>query len=95
MTGQQNRQHLHDTLIALLADLEHGDDEDGDDEDVVDPVTDLLTEQELADRWRMSIRSIRRMRNAGDLPYVRIGRLVRFDPNDIAEWLERQKGSAA
>lgn len=90
MTGQQNRQHLHDTLIALLTDLEHVDDEDA-----IDPVTDLLTEQELADRWRMSIRSIRRMRNAGDLPYVRIGRLVRFDPNDIAEWLERQKDSAA
>lgn len=62
----------------------------------VDPVNELLTEQELADRWRTSIPTLRRMRSTNGLPFVRIGRrLIRFDQADVAAWLERQKGSAA
>ena len=48
----------------------------------------LLTEPELADMLKTSQRSIRKARQSGALPYIRLGRLVRYRLNDVVEFLE-------
>lgn len=64
----------------------------------------LLTEQEVADRIRMSVAFLRRDRVEGKRsgrtqgpPFVRIGRSIRFRPSDVDRWveahLERQDNS--
>ena len=59
------------------------------------PLQELLTEQEVADLFKMSTRSVRRLRLNGDLPFVRVGPSARYLASDIAAWIESQKGSAA
>jgi excisionase family DNA binding protein len=51
----------------------------------------LLTEQELAAQWHTTARHIRRLRVESELPYIKLGRLVRFDPDDVAGWLAVHK----
>ena len=58
-------------------------------------IGELLTEQQLADQWNTTIRHLRRLRVEAGLPYVKLGRLVRFDPRDVAGWVERHKRDAA
>jgi excisionase family DNA binding protein len=52
---------------------------------------ELLTEQQLADLWHTSARHIRRLRVEADLPYIKLGRLIRFDQRDIDHWLKTRK----
>ena len=50
---------------------------------------ELLTEGQLAEQWNTTTRHIRRLRvEKGGLPFVKLGRLVRFDPGDVATWLD-------
>ena len=49
----------------------------------------LLTEQEAADILQTSPRSIRKARQAGRLPHVQIGRLVRYRVEDIEGFIAR------
>lgn len=51
----------------------------------------LLTEQQLAEQWNTTTRHIRRLRVEGGLPFVKLGRLVRFDPHDVAAWIASRK----
>lgn len=51
----------------------------------------LLTEQQLAEQWNTTQRHIRRLRMEGGLPFVKLGRLVRFDPDDVAAWVGAHK----
>ncbi|MFC1761188.1 helix-turn-helix domain-containing protein [Planctomycetota bacterium] len=49
----------------------------------------LLTAEELAERLRISVRSVYRYVEKGMLaPPARLGRLVRWRPRDVSEWLE-------
>ena len=52
---------------------------------------ELLTEQQLADLWHTSARHIRRLRVEADLPYIKLGRLIRFAQRDIDHWLKTRK----
>jgi excisionase family DNA binding protein len=56
---------------------------------------ELLTEQQLADRWRTTPRHIRRLRVESGLPYIKLGRLVRFDVADMDGWLAAHKTASA
>lgn len=47
----------------------------------------LLTEPEVAQILRMSQRSVRNARLRGDLPHLRIGRLVRYRADDLEGFL--------
>lgn len=49
----------------------------------------LLTEREVADILRISIRNVRYIRAAGDLAYVRVGRQVRYRRSDVIAFIER------
>jgi len=46
--------------------------------------TRLLTLDDLARRWGVSVRTLQRMHKRGDLPAVRVGSQIRFSPTDIA-----------
>lgn len=59
------------------------------------PTPEMLTEQQLAERWQTSDRSIRRLVAAGDLRPVRIApQIVRFRLTDV-EAFEAAKQEAA
>lgn len=47
----------------------------------------LLTEPEVAEILRMSQRSVRNARERGDLPHLRIGRLIRYRADDLEGFL--------
>jgi len=48
----------------------------------------LLTIDQVAAHLGTSPRHIRRLIAERRVPYLKVGRLVRFDPNDVAGWLE-------
>ena len=47
----------------------------------------LLTEPEVADILKMSVRSVRNARITGSLPHLRIGRLIRYRADDLDAFL--------
>lgn len=46
----------------------------------------LLTDEQLAEAWSTTPRHIRRLRTEAGLPYVKVGRLIRFDPESCHDW---------
>lgn len=58
----------------------------------------LLTTKDLAERWAMSPRTIEKQRaEAPDEgpPFVRIGRNVRYRPQDVERWEEENLQAVA
>lgn len=53
----------------------------------------LLTARQTAQMLAISERSLYSLTKAGDLPAVRIGRSVRYDPTDIRAWIASAKKS--
>ena len=53
-----------------------------------DALPQLLTIDQLAERLGVSIRHIRRLIAERRVPYLKVGWLIRFDPTDIAAWLD-------
>lgn len=51
----------------------------------------LLTYPEAADRLRMSERTLYNHVKSGDVQACRFDRLVRFDPQDLARFIEQSK----
>ena len=49
---------------------------------------DLLDIPQLAKHLGVQPRHIRRLVHEKRIPYVKWGHLIRFDPNDIATWLD-------
>jgi len=52
--------------------------------EVVPP--ELLTVEEAADCLKVSVSQVQKMVAADALPYMKIGRLVRFDPERLRQW---------
>lgn len=50
----------------------------------------LLTQAEVAERLRVSVRTVARLRADGELPYLP-GRPVRIAESDLGDYLERRK----
>lgn len=48
----------------------------------------LLDIPTIAEQLNTSVRHIRRLVAEHRIPVVRVGRLIRFDPVDISEWLD-------
>jgi excisionase family DNA binding protein len=55
----------------------------------------LLTIDELADHLGITVRHVRRLIAERRIPFVRVGRFVRFEPTAVAEWLERSTVKAS
>ena len=54
-----------------------------------DTLPKLLTIDQLAERLGVTTRHIRRLVAERRVPYLKVGKFVRFDPAAVAEWLER------
>ena len=55
-------------------------------------MSQLLTEQQVADRLNLHVQTLRNWRFQGrDLPYLKLGAAVRYDEADVSAWLERQR----
>lgn len=48
----------------------------------------LLTKQEIADFLNVSIKMIDRKVSLNEIPYLKIGRLVRFNKRKVLRWAE-------
>ena len=51
----------------------------------------LLTPEEVADRLKVSIFTVRRWIHQGELPAYRIGRSWRISTGDLSKWLETHR----
>ncbi len=54
-----------------------------------DVVPKLLTMAELAETLGVTQRHVRRLVAERRVPFLKVGRFIRFDPAKIATWLER------
>ena len=51
----------------------------------------LLTIDQVAEHLGTSRRHIRRLIAERRIPYVKVGRLIRFDPSEVAAWLDQNR----
>lgn len=56
----------------------------------MDNKTRLLTVPEVAELLRLSPAAIYALTYRRQIPFIRIGRRLRFDPETISDWLDRQ-----
>ena len=54
-----------------------------------DKITRLLRDRDVAELCNASIRTVIDWRNAGKLPFIRIGRSIRYRPESVAAALEK------
>jgi excisionase family DNA binding protein len=53
-------------------------------------VEKLLTYHEVAILLHLSVRYIAKLVSLGQIPFIKIGRSVRFNPTQIDQWIERR-----
>lgn len=53
----------------------------------------LMTANEAARALSICPRTLWTLTHGGQIPFVRIGRLVRYSPDDLRGWIDRQKSS--
>ena len=58
-------------------------------------VPKLLTIDELAERLGVTRRHIRRLVQERKVPFLKVGRFVRFDPAAISDWLDQSRVAAS
>lgn len=52
-----------------------------------DRLPQLIDIKTLTERLDVTVRHIRRLVQERRIPYIKVGRLIRFDPNEIDQWL--------
>ena len=52
------------------------------------PLARLLDIEEVADHLGVSVRHVRRLVAERRIPFVKWGHLLRFDPNELAAWID-------
>ncbi len=55
------------------------------------PVVELLTVTEVARLLTISVTGARRLQQRRQIPFIRVGRSIRFDKRDIDAYLTRQR----
>ena len=53
----------------------------------------LFTAPEAAKALAISPRTLWSLTDSGEIPAVRIGRAVRYDPSDLRAWIDRRKSA--
>jgi excisionase family DNA binding protein len=56
-------------------------------------VPHLLTIDQLAEQLGITVRHVRRLIAERRVPYLKVGKLVRFDPAEIADWLDQHRAA--
>ncbi len=51
----------------------------------------LMTAKELAEYVQLNPLTVYKKVKAGEIPYIRLGRSIRFKKEQIDEWLEKNK----
>jgi excisionase family DNA binding protein len=51
----------------------------------------LVDIQAVACSFGISMRQVRRFVADGQIPYVRVGHLIRFDPEELATWIDKRR----
>lgn len=51
----------------------------------------LLSAKDASPLLAIGLRKLWELTNCGEIPHVRIGRSIRYDPDDLKEWVARQK----
>ena len=51
----------------------------------------LLDITQLCEKIRVKKKTIYDWTHKGSIPYIKLGRLLRFDPDDIDRWLKKRK----
>lgn len=51
----------------------------------------LLTAREAAKALAVCERTLAALTSRGEIPVIRIGRAIRYDPRDLMEWIEKSK----
>lgn len=51
----------------------------------------LVTYEEAGRMLSLTTRTLRRMVASRDIPFLRVGRQIRFDPADLRKWIEAKK----
>ena len=54
----------------------------------------LLTASDAARALAVSDRKLWSLKASGEIPCVRVGRAVRYDPRDLVAWIDRRKEKA-
>lgn len=54
----------------------------------------LLTAKEAAELLRISQRKLWSLTASGTIPFLRIGRAIRYDAADLRRWIDQQKEAA-
>lgn len=57
-------------------------------------IPEVFTAEEVAERLQCHPETIMREARAGRLSFTRVGRLVRFTPEHVRQYLEQQQGAA-
>jgi excisionase family DNA binding protein len=52
---------------------------------------ELMTMDQLAERLGVTRRHVRRLVDERRVPFLRVGRFIRFDAAEIADWLNRSR----
>ena len=55
------------------------------------PAAHLIDINELADRFGVQVRYIRRLVAERRIPYIKLGHLLRFDPAEVEAWIDRAR----
>ena len=59
------------------------------------PLPELLDITTLAQHLGVPTRHIRRLVHEKRIPYIKWGHLIRFDPTDVAQWLDANRHHTA
>jgi excisionase family DNA binding protein len=57
----------------------------------VDPPPRLLDVDDAAERLGVTVRFVRRLVAERRIPYVKVGKFVRFDPVEVERWIDEHR----
>jgi excisionase family DNA binding protein len=56
-----------------------------------DALPELMTMDQLAERLGVTRRHVRRLVDERRVPFLRVGRFIKFNPAEVAEWLNSNR----
>ncbi len=57
----------------------------------VDRLPTLVDIQAVSQSFGISMRQVRRFVANGEIPFVRVGHLIRFDPDELNDWIDARR----